>query len=163
MSCSQQFDDWYDDDWDSWEFDRFGYNDYPADEPDPPKGHAAIVICERPDGMLLVVTRGASPDVGAPGGVVEPNEGPPETARRELEEETGLEVEVSALRYLTSIVNEDDWLLEVYVLDYSRIADQQLIRSEEGAPIWTTWDRTFAGPWGKTGYQIYNLSHPIPN
>lgn len=134
----------------------------PAPKSEEPN-RAALVVIERPDGMILVVTRGASSDVGIPGGVVEPGEENRDTAVRELEEETGLCVESSALNHLTILWNEDGWLLEVFTLDYSKIEDQQLIRSDEGAPIWTTWDRTFTGRWAKTGYTIYERSHPIPN
>lgn len=64
----------------------------------------AVVRDER--GRLLVVRRGQQPGEGLwslPGGRVEPGETPAVAARREVQEETGLVVEVGALLGRTDI------------------------------------------------------------
>ena len=58
---------------------------------------AAVVVIER-DGLFLAVARKGEPRaLGFPGGKLESGETPEEAAARELEEETGLVVPVSAL------------------------------------------------------------------
>jgi ADP-ribose pyrophosphatase YjhB (NUDIX family) len=59
----------------------------------------ATAICVDERGRVLLTRRAIEPNVGAwdlPGGFVEEHEHPVETLRRELREETGLEVEPTA-------------------------------------------------------------------
>lgn len=58
---------------------------------------AADVIARDVDDRLLIVNPNYKPDWDLPGGMVEANEPPSDAARRELQEELGLGIEVGAL------------------------------------------------------------------
>lgn len=119
---------------------------------------ASIVLIERPDGMILVVTRGCSPQVGLPGGVIEPKEEPVSAAARELYEETGLRVDAEELEHLFTEKNSEGWTVHVYRADYDLVSKQVITPSDEGAAIWSTWDRTFDKPFGPFQYMVYERS-----
>lgn len=81
---------------------------------------AAIIMR---DGEILLVRRGAEPGIGkwsVPGGSVEIGERLEEALKREVREETGLEIEVGDLAGLTDlIVKKNDEIQFHYVLiDY---------------------------------------------
>ena len=62
------------------------------------KGPAAVVLLRRSDGMVLGITRGDCPWAWhLPGGKKEPGESIAQTARRELLEETGVNIRTGAL------------------------------------------------------------------
>lgn len=62
------------------------------------KGPAAVVLLRRSDGMVLGITRGDCPwSWHLPGGKKEPGESIAQTARRELLEETGVNIRTGAL------------------------------------------------------------------
>ncbi|QSX00064.1 NUDIX hydrolase [Haloterrigena alkaliphila] len=70
-----------------------------------PCASVAVVDRSRPDPAVLCVERGVPPGVGEwtlPGGHMEIGEEPPETAVRELEEETGVAVDPEALEILSA-------------------------------------------------------------
>lgn len=81
---------------------------------------AAIVIR---DGKILLVKRGSEPGLGLwsiPGGSIEPGETTEEALKREVLEETGIEINIGKLAGVYDlIVRHDDIILFHYVLiDY---------------------------------------------
>jgi 8-oxo-dGTP pyrophosphatase MutT (NUDIX family) len=86
-------------------------------------GHevSTVVVYALREGQVLLMLRNKEPNLGlwtAPGGKVEPGESPHETARREMMEETGLEVVNLHLRgfcTLVSLLQERPWFLFVFV------------------------------------------------
>ena len=78
----------------------------------------AIVIR---DDTLLMVRRGREPNQGLwsiPGGRVEPGEYLSDAIRREVKEETGLDVEIGALVGILEVPGDDHYV----ILDYSATA-----------------------------------------
>jgi len=74
----------------------------------PMVGVGAIVVC---DGKILLVKRGSKPGRGkwsVPGGLVEVGETIHETVAREVEEETGLDVEVDRLIDVVDSITRDE-------------------------------------------------------
>jgi 8-oxo-dGTP pyrophosphatase MutT (NUDIX family) len=63
----------------------------------------AATIVERPDGKVLLLARNDGQGWCAPGGKAHAHEQPRDTARRELQEETGLDVLPEALRVIGTI------------------------------------------------------------
>lgn len=76
---------------------------------DNPSATAEALVLR--DGRLLVTRRARDPFAGMldlPGGFIEPDEHPEQTVRRELLEETGLEVEVGSLAGIFTDVYGDE-------------------------------------------------------
>jgi 8-oxo-dGTP pyrophosphatase MutT (NUDIX family) len=59
---------------------------------------SVTALCRDESGRILVVREAASGDWSTPGGAIEPGESPEEAAIREVEEETGLAIEIDRLR-----------------------------------------------------------------
>lgn len=59
---------------------------------------SACVLCHDADGRILLVRQAESGRWSVPGGVIEPGEAPDAAAQREVLEETGLDVRLTALR-----------------------------------------------------------------
>ncbi len=86
-------------------------------------GHevSTVVVYARREGKVLLMHRNKEPNLGlwiAPGGKIESGESPHETARREMAEETGLEVGDLYLRGICTLVSplqEWSWYLFVFV------------------------------------------------
>lgn len=86
-------------------------------------GHeiSTVLVYALHEGKVLLMHRNKEPNLGlwiAPGGKVEPGESPHETARREMAEETGLEVGALHLRGLCTLVSplqEWQWFLFIFV------------------------------------------------
>ena len=73
-------------------------------------GHevSTVLIYARREGKVLLMHRNKEPNLGlwtAPGGKIESGESPHETARREMAEETGLEVGDLYLRGICTLVS----------------------------------------------------------
>ena len=81
----------------------------------------SVLIYARREGKVLLMHRNKEPNLGlwtAPGGKIESGESPHETARREMAEETGLEVGDLYLRGICTLVSplqEWSWYLFVFV------------------------------------------------
>jgi len=86
-------------------------------------GHevSTVVVYARREGKVLLMHRNKEHNLGlwtAPGGKIESGESPHETARREMAEETGLEVGDLYLRGICTLVSplqEWSWYLFVFV------------------------------------------------
>lgn len=115
--------------------------------PDAPRvGVGAIVIHE---GRVLLVRRGRAPALGlwsVPGGLVELGETTVDAARREVEEETGLDVRVAGLVGVLDRVTRDadgrvryHWVLVDY-LAYPQSNDTITAGSDAAEVRWVTID-----------------------
>lgn len=115
--------------------------------PDAPRvGVGAIVIHE---GRVLLVRRGRAPALGlwsVPGGLVELGETTVDAARREVEEETGLDVRIAGLVGVVDRVTCDadgrvryHWVLVDY-LAYPQSNDTVTAGSDAAEVRWVTID-----------------------
>jgi len=115
--------------------------------PDAPRvGVGAIVIHER---RVLLVRRGRAPALGlwsVPGGLVELGETTVDAARREVEEETGLDVRIAGLVGVLDRVTRDadgrvryHWVLVDY-LAYPQSNDTITAGSDAAEVRWVTID-----------------------
>jgi 8-oxo-dGTP diphosphatase len=115
--------------------------------PDAPRvGVGAIVIHE---GRVLLVRRGRAPALGlwsVPGGLVELGETTLDAARREVEEETGLDVRIAGLVGVLDRVTRDadgrvryHWVLVDY-LAYPQSNDTITAGSDAAEVRWVTID-----------------------
>jgi 8-oxo-dGTP diphosphatase len=75
----------------------------------PRKRVATDVVVRDRDGRLLLVDPSYKPDWDLPGGMAEANEAPVDAARRELQEELGLTVEIAALLCVDWIAPHGPW------------------------------------------------------
>ncbi|WP_417450552.1 NUDIX hydrolase [Kordiimonas sp.] len=78
------------------------------------------------DGMLLLIRRGKAPKLGSwslPGGAQELGETVAQTAKREAQEETGLEVELLGLIDIVDLIEEQDHSIRYHytLIDYLAI------------------------------------------
>jgi len=100
---------------------------------------SADVILRDPLGRILLVDPRYKPDWDLPGGMAEANEPPAETARRELREELGLDVEVGDLLCVDWVSPHGPWddlialIFDGGVLDEDAIAGLRLMDDELGA------------------------------
>jgi 8-oxo-dGTP diphosphatase len=110
----------------------------------PVLGAAAVVIH---DGRVLLIRRGKAPDAGEwsiPGGAVELGESVEDALRREIREETGLEIAVGRLLEVFERVEHDgDGGIRFHfvVLDYAATVVGGTLRAGDDAA-----DVTFARP-----------------
>lgn len=115
--------------------------------PDAPRvGVGAIVLHE---GRVLLVRRGRAPALGlwsVPGGLVELGETTVDAARREVEEETGLDVRIAGLVGVLDRVTRDadgrvryHWVLVDY-LAYPQSNDTITAGSDAAEVRWVTID-----------------------
>jgi ADP-ribose pyrophosphatase YjhB (NUDIX family) len=115
--------------------------------PDAPRvGVGAIVLHE---GRVLLVRRGRAPALGlwsVPGGLVELGETSVDAARREVEEETGLDVRIAGLVGVLDRVTRDadgrvryHWVLVDY-LAYPQSNDTITAGSDAAEVRWVTID-----------------------
>ena len=115
--------------------------------PDAPRvGVGAVVLHE---GRVLLVRRGRAPALGlwsVPGGLVELGETTVDAARREVEEETGLDVRIAGLVGVLDRVTRDadgrvryHWVLVDY-LAYPQSNDSITAGSDAAEVRWVTID-----------------------
>lgn len=100
----------------------------------PPFGSACVVVKEKDLYLLLIQEHGKTV---LPGGFMRWREDPLETARRECEEETGLQVRIQDMIGCFSCPSDEAWQMSTLTLVYSaQIAGGRLHRAFEGRPIW---------------------------
>ena len=109
----------------------------------PVLGAAAVVVHE---GRVLLIRRGQAPDAGQwsiPGGAVELGESVEDALRRELHEETGLEIHVGAFLEIFERVEHDADGVRFHfvVLDYAATVAGGTLRAGDDAA-----DAVFADP-----------------
>ncbi len=92
------------------------------------------------EGKVLLMHRNKEPNLGlwiAPGGKVEPGESPHETARREMAEETGLEVEDLHLRgFCTEVSPLPGWYWFLFIYVTTRFRGEVTADLREGDLAW---------------------------
>lgn len=101
-------------------------------------GAGAVVLDA--DGRLLVVQRGRAPAAGRwslPGGRVEVGERAADAARREVHEETGLEVEVASFVGFSEAIDDDH---HIVILDFLvAVTGGELRAGDDAAAVaWVT-------------------------
>ncbi|HEU5475833.1 MAG TPA: NUDIX hydrolase [Actinophytocola sp.] len=103
----------------------------------PRKVLSAGVLLRDEQGRVLLVEPSYKPYCDIPGGVVEPGEGPWETAQRELYEETGLERSLGRLLVVDHVPAENDGLPEriAFVFDGGPVEERDLAGMRLGAEI----------------------------
>ncbi len=90
---------------------------------DNPSATASALV--RREGLLLVTRRAHEPFAGRldlPGGFIEPGEAPEDAVRRELQQETGLEVEVGPLAGIFTDVYGEDGVSTLNLFYEARVA-----------------------------------------
>lgn len=94
-----------------------------------PRGASAAVFLK--NGEILVAKRGIEPDIGKfelPGGFLNYGEDPYQACRRELKEETGLDIEVAELELFTAYTCE-------YMPGVSSVDMLFIVKTWQGEPI----------------------------
>ncbi len=110
-----------------------------------------VLVYLRRGAEVLLMHRHKSPNLGlwiAPGGKVELDESPQDTARREVREETGLEVETLRWRgFCTEVTTTGawQWFLFIYVTD--RFHGELKADLREGTLRWVPVADYLAGLW----------------
>ena len=110
---------------------------------DNPSATASALVVQ--DGRLLVTRRARDPFAGwldLPGGFIEPGEHPQDAVRRELLEETGLEVEVGALSGIFTDAYGDDGVATLNLFYEARVAGGDAQANDDVSEIlWLEPDR----------------------
>lgn len=104
----------------------------------PVVGAGAVV--QDDGGRLLVVLRGRAPAAGrwsVPGGRIEPGERAADAATREVHEETGLQVEVTAFLGFSEAIDDDH---HIVILDFlAAVTGGDLVAGDDAdAVAWVT-------------------------
>lgn len=93
----------------------------------PRKRVSADVVLRDHAGRLLLVDPRYKPDWDLPGGMAEANEPPRETARRELKEELGLDIQVGGMLCVDWVSPHGPWDdLLAFVFDGGQLTDEQI-------------------------------------
>ena len=89
----------------------------------PKRPIASVAACVFKDGQVLLVQRGTQPSKGkwsVPGGAIELGESLPDTAKRELDEECGVEIEIGDIFDVENLIirDENDNIQYHYIVTY---------------------------------------------
>ncbi|MCK4473116.1 MAG: 8-oxo-dGTP diphosphatase [Anaerolineae bacterium] len=112
-------------------------------------GHevSTVLIYARREGKVLLMHRNKEPNLGlwtAPGGKIESGEAPYETARREMAEETGLEVGDLYLRGICTLVSPlQEWSWYIFVFVTTRFQGTLKADEREGNLAWVPLEEYF--------------------
>lgn len=117
---------------------------------------AACVLIER-HGLVLGISRFNNPlQWGLIAGKVDKGETPLAAAKRELEEETGIDVRVSRLHGPIFERKSNRCTSITFRLDPSyAITSRDFSSSDEGLVAWITWPQLFAGPFGEYNIELF--------
>jgi 8-oxo-dGTP diphosphatase len=100
----------------------------------------AVLVYALREGKVLIMHRNKEPNLGlwtAPGGKIELTESPHDTARREMLEETGLEVKDLRLRGLcTQVSSSPDWQWLQFIFVSTRFQGTLQVDRREGDLAW---------------------------
>lgn len=113
-----------------------------------------VVLIE--EGRLLLIKRGREPQRGrwaVPGGKVRPGERMKDAARREVREETGLEVEVGELVWFGEVITDDH---HIVIIDFDGTVLGGELRAADDADEarWIPLDEAAALPLTPTMYDL---------
>ncbi len=104
----------------------------------------AVIVADAVDRRVLVVQRGRPPGVGlwsVPGGRVEPGESDEQAVRREVREETGLDVSVGAPVGRLERPGRDPGTVYVITDSAGTVAGGTLVAGDDAAAVrWVTYD-----------------------
>jgi 8-oxo-dGTP diphosphatase len=107
----------------------------------------AVLVYALREGEVLLMHRVKEPNLGlwtAPGGKVELMESPHDTARREMAEETGLEVQNLLLRGLcTQVSSSPDWQWLQFIFVTTRFQGTLRADRREGNLAWVPLEKYF--------------------
>jgi 8-oxo-dGTP diphosphatase len=112
-------------------------------------GHevSTVLVYARREGKVLLMHRNKEPNLGlwtAPGGKIESGESPHETARREMAEETGLEVGDLYLRGICTLVSPlQEWSWYLFVFVTTRFQGTLKADEREGNLAWVPLEEYF--------------------
>jgi 8-oxo-dGTP diphosphatase len=99
-----------------------------------------VLVYARRGDEVLVMHRNKEPNLGlwvAPGGKIEPDEAPQETARREMLEETGLQVGDLTLRaFCTEVSPLPDWQWWLFIFETWEFQGELRADRREGELAW---------------------------
>ncbi len=99
----------------------------------------ATVIATDPTGRILLAAHAYRPGWAPPGGMAKRREAPDDTARRELREELGVEVDLGVSRWLLD--TERRLLVAVYEATLAPHSPPPRVRSPELTAVgWFAWD-----------------------
>jgi 8-oxo-dGTP pyrophosphatase MutT (NUDIX family) len=122
---------------------------------------AACVLLKREDGKFLAVSRKDDKnDFGLPGGKKETFESDEQTARRELEEETGLHA--GELRFLfAGICRGDKDGVDYWTVTYTGDYDGSVFTSESGVVAWVDKEVLLRGSFGEYNARLFDVYENI--
>ena len=117
-------------------------------------GVGAVVFDD--EGRILLIKRGREPQKGlwaVPGGKVEYGEEMRAAARREVAEETGLEVEIGDVVWVGEIIEEDFHLV---IIDFeARMTGGELMAADDADDVrWVSLDEATGYPLTPTMYDL---------
>jgi len=109
----------------------------------------SVLVYALHDGKALLMHRNKEPNFGlwtAPGGKVELGESPHDTARREMAEETGLEIEVRDLcmrGFCTEVSSLPEWQWFLFIFVTTRFQGTLKADRREGNLAWISLEEYF--------------------
>lgn len=119
---------------------------------------SVCVVILRNDAVLAVSRRDDHSQYGFPGGKLEPGESPEAGAVRETKEETGLDVDMTALQHLYDGKVKDRLVRTFLAPD----PGGDVVQSPEGVVVWVGWHSLVTGPFAAYNAAVRQALGTLP-